>query len=72
MEKERKREDMVRALEAMVPTIWGCVVKVSSKVGYPHFAVPGIQVGHHMADLPLRVLLVTEKRLSLDLLNYGG
>lgn len=55
-----------------MPTGWGCMVKVSGKVGQPHFPIPGIQVGHHMADLSLRVPLVTERRLSLDLLIYRG
>lgn len=55
-----------------MPTVWGCVVKVSGKLGYPHFPVPGVQVGHHMADLSPRVLLVTERRLGPGLLKCRG
>lgn len=43
---ERERKNVVRVQESMVPAGWGFVLKVSSKVGYPHFPVPGIQVGH--------------------------
>lgn len=40
------KESVVRVQEVMAPTSWGCMVKISGKVGYPCFSVPGIQVGH--------------------------